>query len=242
MTTPPTEAPEKPQEAPGTPPPAPVAQQTPKASWAAQIRLRERWRGLPHIGKIGIIVGTAFAAIFGTLLLWPPADPYADVLAEATASAVAAPTPEPTPTPTPTPLPTPTPKPLGVVPLRQHHYQDYRFYHFLYEYERCQAYVGYGEYLIWKANYEDQQAQGGPADGETEILEPPEVYDPAQDPFVADAYLERYALRNMPHTVSSLMQNYRNDVCPEIREYHLLNGRTKWILEWLEPTPTPVLP
>ena len=203
-----------------------LQQQQPEPTAAVKKRWspKDWWNTRPHIVKVVIIIGALLVASFSvTIYCTGTDDPYAAQEPDPNAPPTA--TPLPTPTATPLPTLTPTPEPLGLVPLQQHLYQRYRFYHFLHEYRQCLAHANAVQHEIDQRIYAERVAAGD------EGLTPPELP-------VADDYLaEYYALRDMPHTVASLLDYYRRDACPEIRAYHQLEGRTRWLLEWLSPAP-----
>ena len=186
----------------------------PRAGLSGLAALYAWWNSRRPLLKYGLVIAPLLAAVFAASFLCAAEDEPA-----AAPVAAAVPTPEPTPapepTPTATPVPTATPPPLGIVPLRQHHYQDYRYYHFLYEYERCLAHA---------AAVRQALAEAGAADAGEPAPTPPPLPD--------EYLLEIHTLGDLPSAAQALLAHYRQDLCPEIPDYYLLRGRTKWLLDW----------
>ena len=183
----------------------------PAAGLSRMAALYAWWNSRRPLLKYGLVIAPLLAGVFAASFLCAPDDEPAVAPA-----AAAVPTPEPAPTPEPTPtvtpVPTATPAPLGVVPLRQHHYQDYRYYHFLYEYERCLTHAAAVRQAV------------AAADGAEPAPTPPPLPD--------EYRLEIHTLGDLPNSVQALLSHYQRDLCPEIPDYYLLRGRTKWLLDW----------
>ena len=150
----------------------------------------------------------------------------------------ATPRPDPTFTPVPTwtPIPplTATPRPLSDLPNQQRHYDEYRLYHFISEYDLC---------------YRGSVTAPAPAPVITGTAEPGEAKPPEPTPTpqtlalddvslafhsppphgVSDLELEAHVTRDLAGATRWLIERYREGGCLEPRQFAVFPGRLIWL-------------
>ena len=145
------------------------------------------------------------------------------------------PLPEPTWTPVPTftpwPHPTPTPQPIAELPRQQAHYNEYRFFHMLYEYQHC-----YWAHIkeppptpTPSPTPEDGEVQPTPTPVPTQVLgaflekhRPPEYG-------LTEREVEDHVLEDVGGATSWLIDRYRKGDCAELTQYTVYPGRLTWL-------------
>ena len=149
----------------------------------------------------------------------PPPDP------------TAAPTFTPVPTWTPVPQPTATPKPIADLPLQQLHYNRYRIFHLLYEYQKC---------------YEAHIAPPPPTPmPQPSITGEPPTPTPTPDPTpvpgafddrhrppehgLSETEIEDHVLADIGGSTRWLIERYKNGECDELTQYTVFAGRLAWL-------------
>ncbi len=142
-----------------------------------------------------------------------------------------APTFTPVPTWTPVPQPTATPKPIADLPLQQLHYNEYRIFHLIYEYQKC-----------YDAHIKPPPPTPMPQPAATgEPATPTSTPDPTPVPGafegrhrppeygLTEPEIEDYVLADIGGSTRWLIERYNHGDCDELTQYTVFPGRLSWL-------------
>ena len=209
---------------------------------------RQPWLGT-SFKRIAILVGILGACIVVAALVCQ---------APRVASEFAPPTPAPTPTVAPTwtpvptytpvPLPTATPQAMADLPIQQLHYDEYRIFHLLYEYEQCvKTYVkppptptpapSPRPQLEYTGQYPDEPWRD---DERFNYLRPTQTPLPTKVPGAFALHrppvygltpreIEDHVIDDIGGATRWLIARYRDGSCVELTQYTVFPGRLTWL-------------
>ena len=142
-----------------------------------------------------------------------------------------APTWTPVPTFTPAPQPTATPKPIADLPLQQLHYNQYRVFHLIYEYQKC-----YDAHIKPPPPTPvPQTADAGVTPTPTPTPDPTPVPGAFEDRHrppehgLTEPEIEDHVLADIGGATRWLIDRYKHGDCAELTQYTVFAGRLAWL-------------
>ena len=216
-----------------------MANQPPSDERIAGVRVRSLITIAAVLGAC-IIVGALLCSIPPAVSEFQP-DPTPTI----------APTWTPVPTFTPPPIPTATPKAIADLPIQQLHYDEYRFFHLLYEYTQCyRAYVQppptprptptLGPTIEYAGSYPEEPWRDDPRFAH---LQPTATPEPTAVPGafpsrhrppeygLNEGDIEDHVLDDVSGATRWLIERYRYNDCEELTQYAVFPGRLTWLNE-----------
>ena len=137
----------------------------------------------------------------------------------------------PVPTFTPVPQPTATPKPIADLPLQQLHYNQYRIFHLIYEYQKCYA----AHIRPPVPTPTPQPAEDGVPPTPTPTPDPTPVPGAFEDRHRPPEYgltepeIEDHVLADIGGATRWLIDRYKQGDCAELTQYTVFAGRLAWL-------------